>query len=372
MYFHALFWPAMLMGSGFKTPNKLFVHGFLTVNGQKMSKSRGTSIKASTYLKYLNPEFLRYYYASKLTSAVEDIDLNIDDFINKINSDLVGNFANLASRSVPMLKQKLDGRLGKLDDEGRTLIDKIASASEEIIQNYENLNYAAAVRTITGLSDLANRYVEQNQPWTTIKTDPEKTRMTLTAVVNTVRILTIYLKPILPAFAEKIQRILGVENLSFADIRSTLEEKNINDFERLFERVTKEQVNAMIEDSKETGEKKPMTTEPIKPECTIQDFEKIDLRIAKVVTAEPVEGADKLLRLQLDVGGIQKTVLAGIAHAYKPEELKDKLVILFANLKPRQMRFGLSEGMILASGTGGKDIFMLTSDPGAVPGTKIS
>ena len=222
--------------------------------------------------------------------------------------------------------------------------------------------------------------MEANQPWIEIKTNPEKARTTLTAALNAARILTIYLKPILPRFAEKIERLLGVTNLTFADVKTTLEEHNINDFQRLFERVTKEQVDAMIEESKESGEKKPMTTEPtpqitaepFKPECTIEDFAKIDLRIAQIVKAERVEGADKLLRLQLEVGGIQKSVMAAIAQAYIPESLAGKIVIYFANLKPRQMRFGLSEGMILASGSGGKDIFMLTADPGAAPGRKVS
>ena len=245
-----------------------------------MSKSRGTFIKASTYLNHLDPEYLRYYYASKLAGGIDDIDLSIEDFVNKINSDLVGKFANLASRAAPMLKNKLDGRLGRLDEQGKKLIETLAAASKEIIENYENLNYAAAVRTIVGLADLADRYVEQNQPWATIKTDPEKARTTLTAALNAVRILTIYLKPILPRFAEKIERLLGIGKLTFADVETTLEEHNINDFERLFERVSKEQVDAMIEESKETGDKKPMTTEPtpaitaepIKPECTIRGF----------------------------------------------------------------------------------------------------
>ncbi|MCJ7730627.1 MAG: methionine--tRNA ligase [Sedimentisphaerales bacterium] len=372
MYFHALFWPAMLMGASFKIPDKLFVHGFLTVKGQKMSKSRGTFIMAGTYLNHLDPEYLRYYYASKLAGGVDDIDLSIEDFVNKINSDLVGKFANLASRAAPMLKNKLAGRFGQLDEQGRKLIETLTAANGGIIENYENLNYAAVDRTIVTLADLADRYVEQNQPWVLVKTDPEKARAALTAALNAVRILTVYLKPILPRFAEKIERLLGVGKLSFADVQVTLQEHNINDFERLFERVSTEQVDAMIEESKESGEKKAMTTEPIKSECTIQDFEKIDLRIAQVVKAEPVEGADKLLRLQLDVGGIQKSAMAAIAQAYKPEDLTGKIVIYFANLKPRQMRFGLSEGMILASGTGGKDIFILTADPGATPGQKVS
>ncbi len=378
-YFHALFWPAMLIGAGFKTANKLFIHGFLTVNNEKMSKSRGTFIKASTYLKHLNPEHLRYYYASKLTGGIEDIDLSSDDFINKINSNLVGKLANLASRSGPMLTKKLDGQLGQLDTQGRELINKLTAAKDQIITDYENLNFAAVVRTIAALADEANRYVEQNQPWATIKTDLEKTRTTLTAIINAVHILTIYLKPILPKYAEKVQEFLNVDELKFSNVETILENHKINDFQRLAERINEEQVNAMIEESKETQSPQPpsaekaetIPVEPFKPECTIDDFGKIDLRIAKVVKAEPVEGADKLLRLVLDVGGPQKTCFAAIAKAYKPEELTGKIVVYLANLKPRQMRFGLSEGMILATGAGGKDIFMLSVDAGAKPGQKV-
>jgi len=374
MYFHALFFPAMLMGAGFKPANKIFVHGFLTVNGKKMSKSRGTFIKASTYRKLLNPEYLRYYYASKLTAGIEDIELNTSDFINKINSNLVGKFANLASRSGPMLTKNLGSQLGQPDQQGKELIDKLTAAKKQIMENYENLNYAAAVRTINALADEANRYVEQNQPWVTVKTDLEKTRTTLTAVINAVHILTIYLKPILPKFAEKVQKFLNVEAQTFADVETHLANHRINKFERLFERIDEEQVNAMMEESKETKAAHPTTTpaEPIAPECTIDDFAKIDLRIAKVVKAESVEGANKLLRLELDVGGLQKSVLAAIAQAYKPDELVGKIVIYLANLKPRKMKFGLSEGMILATGTGGKDIYMLTADSGAKPGQKVS
>ena len=380
MYFHALFWPAMLIGAGIKTANKLFVHGFLTINGEKMSKSRGTFIKASTYAGHLDPEFLRYYYASKLTDLVEDIDLGIGDFINRTNADLVGKYANLASRSGPMLTRQLDGRLGALDDEARQLLGKLTEAKELIVRDYEGLDYAAAVRTISALADEANRYVEQKQPWATIKTDREKTRTTLTAVLNAVKILTIYLKPILPKFAQKVEKFLSVEELSFADVEKTLENRRIGEFERLFERIDEEQVTAMVEESKESQAPQPAAplppitagAEPFKPECTIDDFAKIDLRVAKVVTAERVPGADKLLRLVLDVGGVQKNVMAGIALAYQPEDLVGKIVVYFANLKPRQMKFGLSEGMILASGSGGKDVFMLSVDPGAKPGQKIS
>jgi len=374
MYFHALFWPAMLIGSGFKTANKLFIHGFLTVNGEKMSKSRGTFIKASTYIKHLNPEYLRYYYASKLSDGIDDIDLKMEDFVNKINSDLVGKFANLASRSGPMLTKKLDSQLGRLDEQGKELLDKLIAAKDQIIQDYENLKYSAVVRSIVALADEANRYVELNEPWTTIKTDLEKTRTTLTAVINAVRILAIYLKPILPKYAEKVQQFLNVDTLCLANLDMVLEDHKINDFERLFERIDEKQVNAMVEESKETQAAQPAATEsfePFKPECTIEDFAKIDLRIAKVLKAESVEGADRLLRLVLDVGGPEKTVFAAIATAYKPEDLTGKTVVFFANLKPRQMKFGLSEGMILAAGTGGKDIFMLTADTGAKPGDEI-
>ena len=372
MYFHALFWPAMLTGAGFRTANKLFVHGFLTVNGEKMSKSRGTFIKAATYLNHLDPEYLRYYYASKLAGNIDDIDLSIEDFVNKTNSNLVGKFANLASRSGPMLTKKLDSKIGQLDKYGTELINRLATAKEQIIENYEQLNYAAAVRTIIALADDANRYVEQNQPWITIKTDSEKTRATLTAVINAVRILTIYLKPIIPGFAEKIEKFLNVQPLTFADVGTVLENHKINKFKKLFDRIDKKQVIAMIEESKEAQTSKPQLAQPLKPECTIEDFAKLDLRIAKVINAEAVDGTDKLLHLQLDLNGLQKSVFAGIAKAYKPEQLIGKTVVCLANLKPRKMKFGLSEGMILAAGPGGKDIYMLSADDGAKPGQTVS
>ena len=377
MYFHALYWPAMQMSSGYKIADKLFVHGFLTVNGQKMSKSKGTFIMADTYLRYLQPEYLRYYYASKLSYTIDDIDLNFNDFAMKINSDLVGKLANLASRSVPMLTKSLEGRLGKLDSDGRALVDKLQAAKGEIADGYENLNYASVVRAISALADESNRYIDAKEPWKTIKTEPEKTRSILTAVVNAVKILTVYLKAVMPEYAEKVEAILDVGPLRFADVDTVMEEGKVNRFQRLAERVEMKQVEAMVEESRESAfqegaaEEPAGLDEPLEPECTIEDFMKVDLRVAKITLAEPVKGADKLLHLELDIGGITKSVFAGIAEAYKPEDLVGKTVICVANLKPRKMRFGVSEGMILASGPGGRDIFMLSADEGAKPGQRV-
>jgi len=378
MYFHALFWPALLMSADLRMPTKLFVHGFLTVNGQKMSKSKGTFIMASTYLKHLDSQHLRYYYASKLNPDVGDIDLSFEDFVNRVNSDLVGKLANLASRSGPMLTKKLDAMLGTLDAEGRALVNELTSAKQEIVEAYETLNYAVAIRRIAALADVCNKYVEDHQPWATVKTDPEGTRATLTAILNAVKVLTIYLKPVLPAFAAKIEQFLSIEPLTFADVQSTLENHKINEFVRLIERIEKEKVEAMVEESKQQSPQtadiaEPQTTlaEPLEPECTFEDFMKVDLRIAKIAKASAVEGADKLLQLELDLGGVTKNVFAGIAKAYKPEDLVGRLVMCAANLKPRKMRFGVSEGMVCAAGPGGDEIFLLSPDSGAQPGQRV-
>ncbi len=375
MYFHALFWPALLISAGLKTADKLFVHGFLTVNGQKMSKSKGTFITAETYLRHLDPEYLRYYYACKLTAGVDDIDLSLEDFQQRVNADLVGKFANLASRSGPMLTRKLDGRLGTLDEAGRALVETLRAEKEAIIADYEGLNYASAIRRIVALADAANRYVDQAEPWVTVKTDAETTRRALTAVINAVHLLTIYLKPVLPGFAAKIERFLGVEPLSMVDVDRTLENRPIGTFERLAERMDKEKVDAMIEESKprdEAARSEPAgPAEPIAPECSFDDFMKVDLRVARIARAEKVDGADKLLALELDLGGLTKHVFAGIAQAYSPEQLVGRHVVCVANLAPRKMRFGTSEGMILAAGEGGQDIFLLGLDEGAAPGQRI-
>jgi len=381
MYFHALFWPALLLAADIRRPNKLFVHGFLTVNGQKMSKSKGTFVMAETYLKHLDPEYLRYYYASKLSGDVGDIDLSLDDFISRVNAELVGKLANLASRCGPMLTSRLGGKLGRLDAAAKELLAGLVAAKQDIMADYERLDTASVIRRVAGLADICNKYTEDNQPWVVIKTDPEKARLVLTAVLNAVKVLTIYLKPVLPAFAEKIEKFLDIGPQTLADVGTMLEDRPIREFIRLVERVEKEKVDAMIEQSKPvepsaapTQEQQPQPAgldEPLAPECTIEDFAKVDLRIARVAKASPVEGADKLLSLELDLGGITRNVFAGIAKAYKPEDLVGRLVVCVANLKPRKMRFGLSEGMVCASGSGGDQIFLLTVDNGAKPGQRV-
>ena len=381
MYFHALFWPALLLAADIRRPNKLFVHGFLTVNGQKMSKSKGTFVMAETYLKHLDPEYLRYYYASKLSGDVGDIDLSLDDFISRVNAELVGKLANLASRCGPMLTSRLGGKLGRLDAAAKELLAGLVAAKQDIMADYERLDTASVIRRVAGLADICNKYTEDNQPWVVIKTDPEKARLVLTAVLNAVKVLTIYLKPVLPAFAEKIEKFLNIGPQTLADVGTMLEDRPIKGFIRLVERVEKEKVDAMIEQSRPaepsaapTQEQRPQVAgldEPLAPECTIEDFARVDLRIARVVKASPVEGADKLLSLELDLGGITRNVFAGIAKAYKPEDLVGRLVVCVANLKPRRMRFGLSEGMVCASGSGGDQIFLLTVDSGAKPGQRV-
>ncbi len=374
-YFHALFWPAMLIGSGYKVPDKLCIHGFLTVDGLKMSKSRGTFIKASTFANHLEPEHLRYYYACKLSGGIDDIDLNLSDFSSRINSDLVGKYANLASRCGPMLSKKLDSKLGTISEQGLQLLNEMTSAKTDILLSYENRNFAKAMRQIMTLADLANRYVETQAPWQTIKEDLEQTRETLTVALNAFRILTIYLKPVLPNIAEQAEQFLNISPLDFDSVENFLENHTINKFQKLAQRVNDKEVQKMLDESKTTesptADDAPVI-EPIADECTIDDFAKVDLRIAKIENAQAVEGANKLVQLTLDIGGIKKNVFAGIAKAYKPEDLTGKLVVCVANLKPRKMQFGISEGMILACGSGGSDLFLITAEAGVKPGQRVS
>ncbi len=376
LYFHTLFWPAMLKGAGFRTPTAVFAHGFLTVNGQKMSKSRGTFINARNYLKYLDPEYLRYYYAGKLTSRVDDIDLNLEDFVLRVNSDLVGKVVNLASRTAGFVRKRFDGHLTAAYPDDGGLHDRFIRTGAEIADLYEKREFAKAMRTIMALADAANRYVEEKAPWNLAKQGrDEALQVACTVALNLFRILMTYLQPVLPAMAERARTFLDLPAWNWEGCREPLHGKQIKKFKHLMARVEKKQVEALIHASQETTP----APSPAKKEKTdgaeeieIDAFARVDLRVARIIEAAPVEGADKLLQLRLDLGQLgQRTVFAGIKSAYAPEKLVGRLTVAVANLKPRQMKFGLSEGMVLAAGAGGKELFLLSPDAGAEPGMKI-
>ncbi|MGX5174110.1 methionine--tRNA ligase [Aliikangiella sp. IMCC44653] len=374
VYFHTLFWPAMLEGSGFNKPTKVHAHGFLTVNGTKMSKSKGTFIKARTYLNHLQPEYLRYYFMAKLTSKVDDFDLNLEDFIARINSDLVGKYINIASRCANFISKKFAGTLSDNIAE-HPLIKEFQAASNDIANCYETKDYGKAIREIMNLADKANQYIATEEPWVKIKQEETAAEVqTISSVaLNLFRILTIYLKPAVPEIAKQVEAFLNIEPLSWQDSNNLLLGHKINRFKPMVQRVDPKQLDKMIEESKEVteAENSPKLADPIKPEIEFVDFDKVDLRLATIVKAEHVEGADKLLKLQLDLGGVTKQVFAGIKSAYQPEDLEGKLTVMVANLKPRKMRFGMSEGMVLAAGPGGSDLWVLSPDEGAQAGMRV-
>jgi methionyl-tRNA synthetase len=370
MYFHTLFWPAVLAGSGFRTPTSVFAHGFLTVNGQKMSKSRGTFIKARTYLNNLDPSFLRYYYAAKLGPTIEDIDLNLEDFIARVNSDLVGKLVNIASRCAGFISKRFDGQLAdSLPDEA--LFAEFQTASESIASHYERREYSKAMRSIMALADKANRYIDEHKPWVMIK-DADRVadvQLVCTQGLNMFRSLMIYLAPVIPAVAENARRFLREAEWQWQDAKRPLLSTTLPKFKPLLTRVEPDQVQRMVEQSRESTAV-PETTSDERT-ISIDDFMKVDLRIARIEKAEPVEGADKLLALTLDVGDSTRQVFAGIKSAYEPDGLVGKHVIVVANLAPRKMRFGVSEGMVLAAGPGGENIFLLSPDDGAKAGMRV-
>jgi methionyl-tRNA synthetase len=384
-YFHTLFWPAMLKGAGLREPNGVFCHGFLTVNGAKMSKSRGTFINAKTYLKHLNPEYLRYYFAAKLGNGVDDIDLNLEDFSQRVNSDLVGKVVNIASRCAGFIKKRFDGELSaELSDP--SLYKAFSDNAESIASLYEQRQYSQAMREIMALADKANQYIDDNKPWQMIKDETlvDQVQDVCTVGINCFRALIILLKPVLPELSGHAEAFLNEDELSVDDIHSPLLNHTINKFKPLMTRVEADAIEKMIEDSQEnlkaendidnpTEQVKsgPLADDPIAETINFDDFAKIDLRIAKIANAEHVEGADKLLQLTLDLGGETRNVFAGIKSAYSPEELIGKHTVMVANLAPRKMRFGLSEGMVLAAGPGGKDLFILEPHEGALPGHKV-
>jgi len=370
MYFHTLFWPAVLKGSGFRPPTSVYAHGFLTVNGKKMSKSRGTFINARTYLDNLNPEFLRYYYAAKLGPTIEDIDLNLEDFIARVNSDLVGKLVNIASRCAGFVNKRFDGKLaGELADED--LFAEFGHASEAIAAHYENREYSKAMRLIMALADKANRYIDDHKPWIMAKDEDKlpEVQLVCTQGINMFRSLMVYLSPVIPVVAASAREFLNEDSWQWQDASSPLLGATLPKFKPLLTRVETDQVQRMVEQSNEST---PVTEAEKEDDfISIDDFMKVDLRIAKIEKAEPVEGADKLLALTLDVGDSQRQVFAGIKAAYEPESLAGRHVIVVANLAPRKMRFGVSEGMVLAAGPGGEDIFLLSPDDGAEPGMRV-
>jgi methionyl-tRNA synthetase len=386
LYFHALFWPAMLTGAGYRKPTAIFAHGFLTVNGQKMSKSRGTFINARTYLNHLNPEYLRYYFAAKLGARVEDIDLSLDDFIARINSDVVGKFINIASRSAGFITKRFNGELSSTwVGPEIEMVDVVHQSADEIARFYEAREYGQVVREVMRLADLVNQYFDQNKPWELAK-DPGQTQRlhdVCSRSLEAFRVLTLYLKPVLPKLGEKIETFLNIAPLQWSDVTNFLKPGHrINPYEHLATRVEQKQIDALLSEGKETPrmtETKATAApavaaaaESIKSEISIDDFAKVDLRIARIVAARHVEGADKLLQLTVDVGeGKTRNIFAGIRSAYDPKTLEGRLTVVVANLAPRKMKFGVSEGMVLAAGPGGKDLWILAPDSGAQPGMRI-
>jgi methionyl-tRNA synthetase len=386
IYFHALFWPAMLHGAGFRTPSAVYSHGFLTVDGQKMSKSRGTFIKARTYLDHLNPEYLRYYFAAKLGPGVEDIDLNLEDFALKVNADLVGKVVNIASRTASFITKRFDGRLSAELPQPE-LFAELVRAGTSIAQAYEGRELSRAAREIMALADRANQWIDEKAPWVVAKQDGREVELQgiCTMGLNLFRVLIGYLRPILPGTAEAAEAFLRIPPLTWEVLADPLLDQEIAKFEPLMTRIDPKQIQAMLDASREdltateSKKTKPRETntegylvrDPIAETIEYGDFAKVDLRVVRIRAAERVEGADKLLRLELDLGGETRTVFAGIRCAYDPKSLEGRLTLMVANLAPRKMRFGVSEGMVLAAGPGGKDIFLLSPDGGAEEGMKV-
>jgi methionyl-tRNA synthetase len=395
--FHALFWPAMLTSAGYRKPTAVFVHGFLTVDGKKMSKSRGTFINAATWLQHLNPEYLRYYLAAKLGSGVDDLDLNLDDFIARVNADLVGKVVNIASRCAGFIHKGFDGKLAAECSEPE-MVASFQAAGLEIAAYYEQREYSKAMRTIMALADRANQYIAEKQPWVLAKTDKQApdVQAACSTGINLFRLVMIYLKPVLPKMTEQAELFLNVQPLRWSDLDAILLDHKLNAFVPLMSRVEQDKVDAMINqtaaEAAATAEgdvdvaaaavtvSSPLKDEPLMPEIQYPDFARVDLRVARIVHAEHVDGADKLLRLQLDLGidgegrPQLRTVFSGIKSAYQPEQLIGRLTVMVANLQARKMKFGISEGMVLAAGPGGaegKDIWLLTPDTGAQPGMRI-
>jgi methionyl-tRNA synthetase len=389
LYFHALFWPAMLEFSGHRTPTSVFAHGFLTVNGQKMSKSRGTFITAESYLKHLNPEWLRYYYAAKLSNTMEDIDLNLEDFTARVNSDLVGKFINIASRTAGFITKYFDGKLG--GGSSVPALDRLQKHSPILSEMYEQRQYGFALREIMALADEVNQFINNAEPWNLAKDESQRTNLhwICSNAIQMFRLLSIYLKPVLPKLVSEVESFLNVPPFQWRDSGILLPEgHSINSYKHLMTRIDPKNIEAMIEENKQTlvppptpephsqqrhAERQQQVTkaEAESPLINIDDFSKVDLRIARIANAEHVEGAEKLLKLTLDIGSTTRTVFAGIKSAYQPEDLVGRLTVMVGNLAPRKMKFGLSEGMVLAASDERGGPFLLSPDSGAQPGMRV-
>lgn len=380
LYFHALFWPAMLHFSGHRAPTGVYAHGFLTVDGQKMSKSRGTFITAKSYLEQgLNPEWMRYYIAAKLNSKIEDIDLNLQDFISRVNSDLVGKYVNIAARASGFIAKRFEGRLK--DVSGSALLAKLTAQSKAIAECYESREYAKALRDIMALADIVNEYVDANKPWELAKQEGQDARLheVCSELINAFTMLTAYLAPVLPKVAENAAKFLNLEAITWANTRETLGEHAINKYEHLMQRVEQKQVDDLIEANKQSiaaaaaPAAEESKYEKVAEQASFDDFMKIDMRVAKVLNCEAVEGSTKLLKFDLDFGFEKRIIFSGIAASYpNPAELNGRMVIAVANFAPRKMaKFGVSEGMILSAATAEGKLKLLDVDAGAQPGDKV-
>ena len=376
--FHALFWPAMLKAAGFRTPTRIHAHGFITVDGQKMSKSRGTFINARTYLDHLGPEYLRYYFATKLSDSIDDLDINLEDFVQRVNSDLVGKVVNIASRCAGFVK-KQGGHLAASCD--NPMIAGFRAQAAEIAKAYEEGNVGKAIRQIMAMADQANQFIADKAPWQMAKEEGKDAEVlsVCTDGINAFRMLVTYLKPILPTLAEESEAFLNVSPLMWSDLDELLVDHDINKFKPLMSRIEQKDVDAMVEagksgiDDETSTEAADQAMDKTAENNTIEfdDFAKLELRIAKIEKAEHVEGADKLIKLTLDIGTEQRQVFAGIKAAYQPDDIVGRLTVMVTNLAPRKMRFGVSEGMVLAAGPGGQDLFLLSPDSGAEPGMEV-
>lgn len=377
VYFHSLFWPAMLEGSNLRKPTNLFVHGYVTVNGAKMSKSRGTFIKAGTYLQHLDADCLRYYYAAKLSSRIDDIDLNLEDFVQRVNADIVNKVVNLAARNAGFISKRFSGQLADTLA-NPALYQTFVDAAESIADAYASREFSRAIREIMALADLANRYVDEQAPWVVAKQEGCDTELQAICSmgINLFRVLMTYLKPVLPALTKRAETFLNTE-LSWDALLQPLLGHQVNAFKALFNRIDLDKVSEMVNASKaDMAAAKtacgPLAEDPIQDTISFDDFAKVDMRIALIKRADFVEGSDKLLKLHLDLGGEPRQIFSGIRSAYPdPKALEGRLTIMVANLAPRKMRFGISEGMVMAAGPGGKEIFLLSPDSGAQPGMQV-